>query len=291
MDEALVLCRSLQFASAMLLFGASLFQSTIAPVGLARALDPSLQQISKAAGFVVLATAIAWLLLSAGEIGEGWADVWNPSAIGSILLDTNFGRVWLWRLGFVIVLLGVLAFSRDNHWSAVALLAALTLGSLGLVGHAVMRAGVLGWLNKLSQIIHLLATGFWLGSLVPLVASLRLAGDPNTSANARVALQKFSGLGHVAVVTVLATGVVNTWLVLGGFPMDVSSPYQALLVAKIVLVAIMLALALANRYVLVRRFDSAPDAVRLLRWSAIVEIIIGLGAVGLVSAIGILPPT
>jgi hypothetical protein len=28
-------------------------------------------------------------------------------------------------------------------------LAALTLGSLGLVGHAVMRAGVLGWLNRL----------------------------------------------------------------------------------------------------------------------------------------------
>ena len=291
MDEALILCRLLQFASAMLLFGAALFQSTLAPAALARALDRSLQQMSKAAAFVILATAIGWLLLSAGEMGEGWADTWNPSAIGAVLLDTSFGWIWLWRLGFTAVLLGLLVLSRDNHWSAVALLAALILGSLGLVGHAVMRAGALGWLSKLSHIMHLLAAGFWLGSLAPLVAGLRLTSDPNTRANARVALQRFSGPGHVAVVTVLATGVVNTWLVLGEFPIDASSPYQALLLAKIVLVAVMLALALANRYVLVPRFDSSPDAVRLLRWSAIGEILVGLGVVGLVSAIGILPPT
>jgi putative copper resistance protein D len=290
-DEAFFLCRLLQFASAMLLFGISVFQWSVAPVGMARALDQSLRRASKVAAIVLFATAIAWLLLTAGEMGEGWADAWNPSVIGSVILYTDFGRVWLWRLGAVVVLLAVLTFTRDNHWSAVALLGALALGSLGLVGHAVMRAGMLGWLNKLSQIMHLLATGFWLGSLVPLVASLRLTSDPNISANARVALRNFSGLGHIAVVTVLATGGVNTWLVLGVFPIGVSSPYQALLLAKIVLVAIMLALALANRYLLLPRFDSGSDAVRLLRWSAIGEIIIGLGAVGLVSAIGILPPT
>ena len=166
-DAALVLCRWLQFASAMLLFGISIFQSTLAPAALAHALDRGLRQLSKAGAIVVLATMIVCLLLASGEIGEGWTDVWNPSAIGSVLLDTDFGRVWQWRVGFAVVLIGVLVFGRNDHWLPVALLAALTLGSVGFVGHAVMRVGVLGWLNRLSHVIHLLAAGFWLGSLVP----------------------------------------------------------------------------------------------------------------------------
>ena len=83
---------------------------------------------------------------------------------------------------------------------------------------------------------------------------------------------------------------MNSWLVLDAWPTG-SSPYQALLLAKIALVAIMVALALANRYLLLPRFDSAPFALRLLRWSAIGETIMGLGAVGLVSIFGILAPT
>jgi putative copper resistance protein D len=232
---------------------------------------------------------IVWLLLASGEMGEGWTDVWNPLALGPVLLDTDFGRVWQWRVGFAVVLLGVLVFGRKDHWLAVALLAALTLGSLGFVGHAVMRAGVLGWLNRLSHVMHLLAAGFWLGSLVPLIVSLRLTNDQAASANALLALRRFSSLGQIAVAIVIASGVVNSWLVLNVLRIG-SSPYQILLLAKIALVAIMVALALANRYVLLPRFDAAPYAVRLLRWSAVGETIMGLGAVGLVSIFGILAP-
>ena len=138
--------------------------------------------------------------------------------------------------------------------------------------------------------MHLLAAGFWLGSLAPLIASLRLTNDQAASANALLALRRFSSLGQIAVATILVTGVVNSWLVLDAWPTG-SSPYQALLLAKIALVAIMVALALANRYVLLPRFDTAPYALRLLRWSAVGETIMGLGAVGLVSIFGILAPT
>ena len=291
MDEALVLCRLLQFAAAMLPFGVSVFQSTLAPAALARALDHPLRRMSRSAILVVFVTALGWLFLTAGEMGEGWADTWNPAIISSVLFDTQFGQVWLWRLGFAGILLGVLAFGRDDRWPIVALLAALVLGSLGLVGHAVMRAGAFGLLNRLSHVIHLLAAGFWLGSLVPLIICLRSMSDQAISENASVALRRFSGFGHVAVATVLVTGVINTWLVLGLLPINVSSPYQALLLAKIGLVAIMLGLALVNRYVLVPRLQNIPYSLRLLRWSTIGEIILGLGAVGLVSVIGTLAPT
>ena len=271
------LFRLLQFASAMLLFGVSVFQWSVAPAGVARALDQSLRQASKVAAIVLLATAIAWLLLAAGEMGEGWADAWNPSVIGSVILYTDFGRVWLWHLGDVIVLLAVLTFTRDNSWLIVAILAAIVLGSLGLVGHALMRSGAFGWLNRLSFIAHVLAAGFWIGSLAPLIASLRLAADETGIAIKLILLRRFSRLGHAAVAIVLATGLVNTWLVLGILPLDVSSAYQALLLTKIALVTAMLALALVNQYALMPRLHESPDSLHKLRWSAAVELIAGLG--------------
>lgn len=288
MDKALVLCRSLQFASAILLFGASVFQASVAPKGLARALDRSLRQTSKVAALVMLATAVAWLLLAAGEMGEGWADASNPSVIGSVLLYTDFGRVWLWRLAAVVVLLAILIFGRDDRWAIVAILAAIALATLGLVGHALMRSGAAGLLSRLSFVAHVLAAGFWLGSLVPLIASLRLAADK--TGLALIALMRFSSFGQVAVVIVLATGLINTWLVLGRLPLDVSSSYQALLLAKIGLVGLMLTSALVNRYALTPRLYDSPGSLSQLRWSAAVEIVAGLGVIGLVSAIGILPP-
>jgi hypothetical protein len=97
-----------------------------------------------------------------------------PSVVGSVILGTDFGKVWLWRLGAVVVLLAVLTFTRGDRWVVVAILATFALGSLGLVGHAVMRSGTFGWLTRLSFVAHVLAAGFWLGSLAPLIASLRL---------------------------------------------------------------------------------------------------------------------
>jgi putative copper resistance protein D len=281
----------LQFAATMLLFGVSIFQSTLAPAALAHALDRPLRRMCAAAILAVFVTGIGWLLLAAGEMGEGWADAFNPATIDLVLFQTQFGQIWLWRLGFAGILLCMLAFGRQDRWSIVALLAALVLGSLGLVGHAVMRAGALGSLNRLSHVVHLLAAGFWLGSLVPLVTCLRSTTDQAMSANAAAALRRFSGLGHVAVATVLATGVINTWLVLGLLPINVSSPYQAMLLAKIGLVVIMLGLALVNRYVLMPRLQRLPYSWRLLRLATIGEIILALGAVGLVSVVGTLAPT
>jgi copper resistance protein D len=127
--------------------------------------------------------------------------------------------------------------------------------------------------------------------LAPLIAILRLEAAQTGLPIKLIALKRFSSLGEVAVVIVLATGVTNTWLVLGALPLDVSSSYQALLLAKIALAAVMLALALVNRHVLMPHLHDSPGSLHKLCWSAAVEIIAGLGAVGLVSAIGILPPT
>lgn len=72
-------------------------------------------------------------------------------------------------------------------------------------------------------------------------------------------MMRFSRVGHYAVAGVLLTGTINSLLILG-----VHIPWQAgyvqLLLFKCALVALMVAIALANRYFLVPRFR--PDSGR-----------------------------
>ena len=88
-----------------------------------------------------------------------------------------------------------------------------------------------------------------LGALVPLLIILPMLDVPARRGQAGVALRRFSTAGHAAVALVIATGVLNTLMILGRWPTDLQSPYQALLFAKILLVAAMTVLALANRYI------------------------------------------
>ena len=102
-----------------------------------------------------------------------------------------------------------------------------------------MDDGPLGLLHRGSDMVHLLAAGFWLGALPPLSRSLRLARDPALRELALVALRRFSGLGHLAVVATLITGVANALLILTHGRLT-GSAYWLMLGAKIVLVLIMI---------------------------------------------------
>jgi putative copper resistance protein D len=110
-------------------------------------------------------------------------------------------------------------------------------------------------------------------------------------AEAAAALRRFSGLGQFAVALVVASGVVNTVLTLGVWPVDFSSPYQTLLTAKIGIVAAMIAIALFNRYVLTPRIKSEPRAaLRALAFASLAEIALGVIALALVSVFALLAP-
>ncbi|MNE19856.1 Inner membrane protein YebZ [compost metagenome] len=77
---------------------------------------------------------------------------------------------------------------------------------------------------------------------------------------------------------VLLTGVINSLIILGSWPLDVDSPYQRLLLFKTALVALMVMVALANRYAVVPAMNSMPRLAQrglvLACWAEL-----GLGAV------------
>ena len=284
-DAALAACRFLHDASAMLLWGASVYLSTLVPRNLAQDIGRRLRSFSVVATAVAVATTAAALPLETAMIGEGWSDAFNPATVRDVLFDTSVGQAWQVQAVAALILTATLALSPRRRQAATALASGFLLASIALTGHAVMQEGWIGAAHRINDAIHVFSAAAWLGALVPLLPILKTLNDPAHRFEATTALMRFSATGHVAVALVIASGVINTILILGQWPTDWSSPYQAMLASKIILVGIMVALATVNRYAFV-----TSGAVRALRLGTVAEIVLGLCVVGLVSVFGMLEP-
>src|SRR5690606_27547346 len=164
----------------------------MAPPGLGKVLAVPATRLAALSAWALLASAVLWLAVMAGSMGSGWADAVNPGVIGTVLGATAFGRVWAWQLGLAAALVVLVSVPRLRRWWLLAVLASGALASLSLVGHATI--GTDGWreVNQASQAVHLLSSGFWIGSLVPLLFCLRQLRSPGHGAAADRALRRFS---------------------------------------------------------------------------------------------------
>lgn len=291
MDELLYATKFLAYTAGLQLFGLAVFQAWLAPDDLHRRLTRLTRSIALASAVVLLASVVVWLLLTAAIMGSGWGDAINPTIIGRVLGATRFGAVWSFELGFAVLCVLAAFFLRGpQNWKMLAIISTLALGAMGLVGHAASGTGIAGAMHRTSNVLHLLSSGFWLGSLLPLVVTLGHLRDPVLSADADVALRRFSGLGHYAVAIALASGVINTWFILRDVDIDFAISYQAILAAKIVLVGFLITLALVNRYVFVPRIPNNGPGLVQLRNGTIAEIVVSAGILGLVSVLGSISP-
>jgi len=287
--EALIICRFLHFGAAMLLFGTSTFSGVLAPIGFGPRLERAFARPQAGLVLLLVITTVAWLLLETAEIGDGWSDAVNPVTIWAVLTGTNFGGVWLVRLVLMLLPPAALLLPGRPRQLGLALASALLLASLGFVGHAADEDGWLGIAHRLNHAVHLLSGGFWVGCLPPLLFALFLLRDATLRQEAGAALRRYSSIGHVAVALVVLTGAINTAFILGGLPTDLSAPYQLLLVIKIALVAVMMGVAIFNRYVAVPRL-SLSWGWRGIVTGTVVEIILGAAVVALVSAFATFDP-
>ncbi len=286
---ALALCRWAHYAAALTLFGAVGF-TVMMPAGFAATLNGLMRPLVAVAASVALITAMIWLGLEAGSLGDGWPSAIDPATIESVIVDTAFGRVCRIYL-LLLVILAALARGYPRRARLVAALSGLGLVILAQVGHAAMHTGPAGWLTAASFAVHLLAGGAWIGSLVPLLLVMRRLDDPRWRLDATLALRRFSNGGHGAVAAVVLSGVVNAALVLGHWPTNLSSPYEAILAAKVTLVVAMVAVALFNRYGVVPRLQGRNSAaMAALRRNTGVELALGAAVLALVSLLGLLEP-
>jgi putative copper resistance protein D len=295
--DPLILVRGLHFAATLLAGGTiGLLVLVAEPAGIkARADFVTLRHQLTVLVWLALAVAIlsgvAWLVLLASDIlGASIADVCLHGGAWPVLFDTRFGQVWCARLALAL-LLGLLMLrpvTRGVQLAAAAALVALP----ALIGHAGATPGIAGDTHLVSDMVHLLAAGAWLGGLpafVLLLWHVRCRAKVPWHNFATQATRRFSVVGILSVSALLASGLINSWNLLSG-PRDlITTDYGRLIALKIGLFTAMVAVAAVNRFYLTPQLPD-PAVLRRLQRNSVAEVCLGLCVLLFVGIVGTLPP-
>lgn len=296
MEAAVVLARLVAFAAGVALFGAPLFQLYSG----AGAAPKQLKPVLIVSALLALVGTAAALVSQAGQMAGDAKAGFDPTTLRDVISSSGFGKSVLVRAGAAILALAALSWMRPGRrlWALTAAFGAIGLAALAWGGHGAADEGLAGLVHMCADVIHLLAAGVWLGALVGFVLLLQ-ARAPSAAAAAELhrALEGFSGIGSVMVAVILATGLVNSWFLVGPQHLaDVpATAWGRLLIAKLVLFAGMLVFAALNRFRLTPQLKAALGhdpraALAALRRSIALESTAGLGVLALVAALGVLPP-
>ena len=304
-DLAVILLRWVQMTGATILFGSSLFFLYALPIsghGAAAGLPWPRPLLITSALAVLLACVLglfAQTIVLVGSMHDGM----QYDALCAVVTGMSFGKSSVARAATaVLFLIGFpLTRSARGGWALAGSFGGLMCASFAWMGHGAATTGTAGWLHLVSDILHTLAAGVWIGALAAFLILLLSSDRPFASAHEHLhkALHGFSGIGSTVVAVLVATGLVNGWFVIGlaGLPRIWTTLYGQLLTIKLILFLGMVALAAANRFRLTPRLGAAlaldpasREALLALRNSLILETVLSIAVVGLVAWFGALAP-
>jgi putative copper resistance protein D len=251
-----------------------------------------------ATAVAALVSGLCWFAFATANMSGDIGDLADAETLATVARDTSFGILWTLRMLLAVFFVGAAArslHSRDGarHRIAVmALLAGLLLASLAGTGHTQIEEGWAGIIHMISDGGHLLAAGAWLGGLVPLAIILHRTAirDMEPKEIDRM-LMRFSTMGYVAVATLIGSGFINGWFLVGSLSGLLHTPYGQILLGKLALFGGMLALAAANRFWLVPAMSRGQtDATARLRKHVFGELFLGWAILLAVSMLGMMQP-
>jgi putative copper resistance protein D len=306
-DGPLVVVRGVHFAATAVMAGTLIFREVVAEAasGSARpaALIVRTQTLRVAWIFLAVAAAsgMIWLLLAAASMsGVSFGEAMTSDVLSTVMNETQFGRVSEIRLVLAIIVAGGLAYDRFPLARGLALAMSLGLtASLAWTGHAGSTAGAMGILHLTADTLHLLAAAIWIGGLVSLALLLSVSRNDRTDAGvsfARDAAQRFSTLGVAIVVVILATGIINAWILVGSLQALIVTDYGRLLMLKVALFGVMLLMAAVNRFWLTPRLalpsgnEPQLEVLRRLARNSLIEIVLASMIFAIVGMLGTLHP-
>lgn len=236
-----------------------------------------------------LIASVGHLLLQAALVQE----VGLVQVVGRPLLDlvaqTEWGRLWLWRLWLFLALAVALRFFlsgeerqagslRSQEGSALALLLGSgVLLTISLTSHAAATEGI-RLAAVVSDFFHLLAAAFWVGGLFHFALNLplilrTLPGDERRPFLAAL-VPNFSALAALSVGTLIITGLYSAYAQVTVWP-ALQTPYGLALIAKLVLIVPLLLLGAFNLLSVSKRLAGEERAGSLLRRSVTAEATLG----------------
>jgi len=300
-EAAVVLVRLVAFAAGVTLFGAPLFVLYGLPRENASA--GALRPILIVAAFLTILAATVGLVLQTGEMAGDPSAGLDLATLRDVLAGGGFGISMAVRVLAGLLALVPLIARRAGRglWGLTAVLGAVSLAAIAWSGHGGADEGAAGLVHALADVVHLLSAGVWLGALAALLLMLNQRSSSASSSVAVVdlhgALKGFAGVGSATVALIVASGLVNSWFLVG--PSHIGdfaySLWGRLLLIKLAVFTAMLGLAALNRFRLTPRLEAtlASDpaaALGDLRRSLAQETAAGLAVLALVAALGRLAP-
>ena len=225
-----------------------------------------------------VAAVVSLPLQGLDALAKPLSDAWQPP-VWVEGFATSWGSTVV--LALVALMAGFFALALPNR-SLARMLALLAVAATGLAfaasGHASTSPPRL--LSAPAVFIHAVCITFWVGSLLPLMLTVR-AGD-------RVALERFSRLIPVPLLLLIATGIVLAAVALDRLDALWTTNYGLVLSAKLAVVLVLLALAAFNRYALVPRL--AVNETRRLVAVIATEFALAVAILGIVGLWRFTPP-
>ena len=237
-------------------------------------------------GLVLLGGAA--VVLSLGLFGLDALDLgfgaWQTPEVWQVALHSSVGLAL--ALALAALALGLAALWRAGKGSRGAGVLALALLGLSLAASGHASVAPPQWLSRPAVWLHGVAVALWLGSFLPLIAQLRRPQSADLGG-----LQRFSRLIPFALLGLLVSGGVLTLLQLDRFADLWSTAYGRVLLAKLALVALLLALGAINRYRLTPRVLNGEEPARQsMRRVLRLELVVALLILALVALWRFTPP-
>jgi putative copper export protein/mono/diheme cytochrome c family protein len=259
--------RGVQVAALASLFGTLLFVVAVLPPDGAP-IRGVLRRLARISTLLGLVAGLGLLAAESAAIADADSLIMTLHTIPTVALETQFGHWLLFRL---LLLAGALPLLRRTGSVIPLALAGAALVVQPMLGHAGAIGGNLGVELIVSEALHLLAAGAWLGSLLPLFLAVRRL--PHEVAAA--ACRGFTPIGLAAVLLLAGTAVVQVAEFMGGLPGLFGTGYGHVALVKLGLFIALLALAALNRLVLTDRLATATRSRLHIQVSVAAEIVLG----------------
>jgi putative copper export protein len=189
------------------------------------------------AALVTIPWVAAHLLLDAARMAGEYQGIMDPDLVRLALYSGSGAAHLLQIAGLALIATGL---QRERR-PVAGIGAALAILAFPLTGHTSVHA--MRWLLAPLLALHVGLVAFWLGALAPLLLALR----HETGADAGCLLRRFSALAGWLVPCIPVAGIAMA-LVLVPDAAALRRPYGQLLCAKLAGFALLMGLAVLNRW-------------------------------------------
>lgn len=199
---------------------------------------------------VVVAAAAAGVLCSIVSIpvyavdltGFGVTEIATASVLADVAVS-SFGQSTAFRLVW-LAMLALFAWRRAPQWAHVL---AATFAALSFVFDGHQRSVEPTWLLMTADGIHVIAAAFWMGGLVIAAVVAQRTRQLDDLDSAATLLRSFSRAALWFLLGVVVSGTAMSWALIGS-PDGLSTSYGLAWLAKLALVAVVVAIAAYNRW-------------------------------------------